>query len=62
MSLPLKVVLDDWAQPPEPGPLVIQPRNMLQPDDGQFRRRLQLDAMLMARIQVPGPLCLVTGI
>ena len=51
--IPLKIVLDDWAQPPDPEPAQF-------PD--QFQRRLQLDAMLSARIQAPGPLVLVTGI
>jgi hypothetical protein len=55
---PLRVVLDDWAQPPEPEPLAVQ----FQLDDGLFRRQLILDAALAARVQVPGPLILVTGV
>lgn len=58
----LRIVLDDWARPPEPEPLAVQVPVQFRPDDGQFRRRLQLDAMLMVRIQTPGPLCIVTGI
>lgn len=56
-GLPLRVVLDYPAAPPEPdpGPWVIEPAD-------QFGRRLRLDAMLMASIRVPGPLCLVTGV
>jgi hypothetical protein len=61
MTVP-RVVLDDWAQPPEPEPLAVQAPVRFQPDDGQFRRRLILDAMLTACVQAPGPLILVTGI
>lgn len=60
--LPLEIILDEWARPPGPEPLAVQAPVQFAPDDGQFRRRLQLDAMLTARLNLPGPLCVVTGI
>lgn len=56
----LAVVLDEWARPEPPAdeiPAVLS--------RGEYiisaRRSWQLNAMLAARIQVPGPLILVTG-
>jgi hypothetical protein len=61
----LTVVLDEWAQPPAPEPpLPPRPESSGRPEDpgAAARRQWRLDAMLTARILVPGPLVLVTGI
>ena len=57
----LKIVLDEWARPEPPADAV--PVTLTR---GDFvvsaRSSWQLDAMLAARIQVPGSLLIVTGI
>lgn len=55
----LAVVLDEWADP-ESSPL---PRlEFISRPGDSIRQQWKLDAVLAARIQVPGPLILVTGI
>ena len=59
--LPIEIILDEWARPPElpdPAAMPVQAGHGY-PD--AFQRRLMLDAMLTARIRQPGPLCIVTG-
>jgi hypothetical protein len=56
----LTVVPDEWARPESPADDV--PVMLFQGDYViSARRSWQLDAMLAARIRVPGPLILVTG-
>lgn len=56
----LAVVLDEWADPEPRLPL---PRFEFSVRSEDFiRQQWRLDVMLAASIQVPGPLCIVTGI
>jgi hypothetical protein len=57
--IPLRVVLDDWAQPPEPEPPAVSTMQF-KPGGGQFRRQLMMDTALAASL--PSPLILVTGV